>query len=62
MSGDKSRMWTKEYKPVTCHEEVVRRGEYAPCEKPAVGYAMDDDRSFYPVCNEHLVKNQGMQP
>lgn len=21
-----------------------------------------DVRSFYPVCNEHLVKNQGMQP
>lgn len=59
----KTRMWTMDFRPVLCHEEVTRRGEFAPCDKPAVGYKLDDDgSSYYPVCNEHLKSGWGMQP
>ncbi|WP_131822203.1 hypothetical protein [Mycobacteroides chelonae] len=62
MSGQRPivRLWTADGEMVVCHEEVARSGEFAPCDKPAVGYALDDERSAYPVCNRHLPK--GLQP
>lgn len=35
-----------------CHEGVDRDGEYGPCNKPAVGYAVGD-YELYPACLEH---------
>lgn len=36
-----------------CDEEVVRRGEVQPCEKPAVALRLDLRGDTYPVCPRH---------
>ena len=37
-----------------CHEAVSRRGEYEPCDKPAVALRYDDTfGTWYPVCPRH---------
>jgi hypothetical protein len=36
-----------------CHEEVTRRGEFQPCERPAVGLRLDQGGP-YPVCRTHV--------
>lgn len=37
-----------------CHEEVSRRGEAQPCEKPAVALHRDPEGGTpYPVCGYH---------
>lgn len=38
-----------------CHEGVTRRGEYVPCDRPAVGLATDpEEGGDYPVCPHHI--------
>lgn len=38
-----------------CHEEVSRKGELQPCDKPAVAERVDPefDSLWYPVCTTH---------
>jgi len=37
-----------------CHEEVTRRGELQPCDRPAVAMRLDfDGGDPYPVCAGH---------
>jgi hypothetical protein len=37
-----------------CHEDVTRKGESQPCEKPAVAVRIDPaDGGPYPVCKHH---------
>lgn len=41
-----------------CHEGVTRRGEFGPCEKPAVGFRLDPEEGHpYPVCAYHSRAN-----
>lgn len=41
-------------RPEQCHEEVTRKGEIEPCDKPAVGLRIDPQESEpYPVCARH---------
>jgi hypothetical protein len=35
-----------------CHEEVTRRGEWEPCDLPAVALRIDEGEP-YPVCGFH---------
>lgn len=41
--------------PGECCEEVTRRGELQPCDKPAVAVRIDpeNDERGYPVCGYH---------
>lgn len=40
--------------PNWCCEGVTRRGEFQPCDKPAVALRMDpEEREPYPVCAFH---------
>ncbi len=36
-----------------CHEEVTRKGECQPCDKPAVALRNEDEGDVYPVCGYH---------
>lgn len=39
---------------VRCTEGVSRRGEYQPCDKPAVAWRIDlEYLTEYPVCKHH---------
>lgn len=41
-------------RPEECHEEVVRRGDLEPCDKPAVAVRIDPQEGEpYPVCARH---------
>lgn len=49
-----------------CHEEVTRKGELEPCEKPAVAMRIDPNEGTpYPVCVKHtradMVSLQGLR-
>lgn len=40
--------------PDSCTEGVTRRGEFQPCEKPAVAVRIDpEEGNGYPVCVHH---------
>lgn len=39
--------------PDPCTEGVTRRGEYEPCDKPAVAVRLDDEKRPYAVCKHH---------
>jgi hypothetical protein len=44
-----TRDWFKE-----CHEGVTRKGEFEPCDKPAVAVRIDPQEGGpYPVCAYH---------
>lgn len=43
-----------------CHEEVTRKGELQPCDKPAVAVRRDAGGEPYPVCVYHC--HGGMVP
>ena len=37
-----------------CHEGVTRKGEFEPCDKPAVALRDDCEAdAYYPVCKHH---------
>lgn len=39
----------------TCHEAVPDAlGDEGPCDRPMVGYRVDDEESTYPVCSQHM--------
>ncbi len=39
----------------TCHESVpAALGDEGPCDRPMVGYRVDDEDSTYPVCSRHM--------
>jgi hypothetical protein len=44
----------------TCHYGVTRKGEFQPCDKPAVGERVDDEfpHNPYPVCSRHFNKRK----
>lgn len=40
--------------PKTCDEDVTRKGESQPCERPAVAVRLDPrEGTPYPVCAHH---------
>ncbi|MCW2165383.1 hypothetical protein B0I12_002538 [Microbacterium hydrothermale] len=43
----------------TCHYGVTRKGQYQPCDVPAVGERMGEGGA-YPVCKRHF--NKAQQP
>lgn len=41
-------------RPEQCHEDVTRRGDSEPCDKPAVALRIDPEEGEpYPVCARH---------
>ena len=46
-----------------CHEDVIRLGEHAPCERPAVAVRLDPECGEpYPVCTTHARTPELMVP